>query len=142
MTDKQIKDPCDKCDVEPPAMKFKCPECEHNPDKEQIIVDGFDVSACEHLGSQNNCMIRGHMPCFCFPNCYYKLLQRKTEECEKQKDKRAKTSEEFIHATALYNRYRKAIEKIEEIVSGNYETLDPLAKQQIQNILNKAKEEE
>lgn len=30
MTDKQIQDPCDKCDVEPPATKFKCPKCEHN----------------------------------------------------------------------------------------------------------------
>lgn len=37
MTDKDIKDYCKNCDVEPPAMRFKCPECEHNPDKEQII---------------------------------------------------------------------------------------------------------
>ena len=37
MTDKDIKDYCKNCAVEPPAMKFKCPECEHNPDKEQII---------------------------------------------------------------------------------------------------------
>lgn len=36
MTDKQIIDPCDKCDVEPPAMKFKCPKCEHNNDIEKI----------------------------------------------------------------------------------------------------------
>ena len=38
MTDKNIKDYCKNCDVEPPAMKFKCPECEHNPDKEQIFL--------------------------------------------------------------------------------------------------------
>lgn len=39
MTDKDIKDYCKNCDVEPPAMKFKCPECEHNPDKEIFAKD-------------------------------------------------------------------------------------------------------
>lgn len=56
MTDKNIKDSCKNCDVEPPAMRFKCPECEHNPDKEnnfakdinvprkeQIIIDGVNI---------------------------------------------------------------------------------------------------
>lgn len=28
MTDKDIKDYCKNCSVEPPAMRFKCPECE------------------------------------------------------------------------------------------------------------------
>ncbi len=59
MTDKDIKDYCKNCDVEPPAMRFKCPECEHNPNnennfakdinaphKEQIIINGVDVSEC------------------------------------------------------------------------------------------------
>lgn len=36
MADKELKDWCKTCNVEPPAMRFKCPECEHNPDKEQI----------------------------------------------------------------------------------------------------------
>ena len=36
MTDKDIKDYCKNCDVEPPAMRFKCPECEYNPDKKPI----------------------------------------------------------------------------------------------------------
>lgn len=35
-------------------------------------------------------------------------------------------------------RYEQALEEIEEIVSGNYETLDPLAKQQINSIITKA----
>lgn len=43
MTDKDIKDYCKNCDVEPPAMRFKCPECKHNPDKEQIIIDGVNI---------------------------------------------------------------------------------------------------
>ena len=36
MTDKQIINPCNTCDVEPPAMKFKCPKCEHNNDIEKF----------------------------------------------------------------------------------------------------------
>ena len=43
MADKELKDWCKTCDVEPPAMKFKCPECEHNPDNEQIIIDGVNI---------------------------------------------------------------------------------------------------
>ena len=39
MTDKDIKDYCKNCSVEPPAMRFKCPECEHNPDKEKFAKD-------------------------------------------------------------------------------------------------------
>ena len=34
-----IKDYCKNCSVEPPAMRFKCPECKYNPDKEQIMID-------------------------------------------------------------------------------------------------------
>ena len=49
MADKDIKDYCKTCNVEPPAMKFKCPECEHNPDKEQIIIDGVDIIDDERI---------------------------------------------------------------------------------------------
>lgn len=31
--------------------------------------------------------------------------------------------------------YKKSLDKIKDIISGNYETLDPLAKQQIENII-------
>ena len=83
MTDKDIKDYCKNCDVEPPAMRFKCPECEHNPDKEQIIIHGVDVSKC-----------RNKYICYLYettryceknPNCYFKQLSRKTQECEELK---------------------------------------------------------
>ena len=93
MIDKQIKDPCDKCNVEPPAMKFKCPEYEHNPDKEQIIIDGVDVSGCISFDKDNEYNIccyedtRGDkilFANFCVENknCYYKQLARKTQECK------------------------------------------------------------
>lgn len=43
MTDKDIKDYCKNCDVEPPAMRFKCPECEHNTDNENIFAKDINV---------------------------------------------------------------------------------------------------
>ncbi len=97
MTDKDIKDYCKNCDVEPPAMRFKCPECEHNPNnennfakdinvphKEQIIIDGVDVSECEYLKYDKiGCSADD---CYCLGNdCYFKQLARKTQECEELK---------------------------------------------------------
>ena len=57
------------------------------PDK-GIIVDSIDVSECEFLWKEklpkrfcNN----GNLDCDCNsnPNCYYKQLKRKEQECEK-----------------------------------------------------------
>lgn len=97
MTDKDTIDYCKNCSVEPPAMKFKCPECEHNPDnennfakdinvprKEQIMIDGVDVNGCEYLKYDKiGCSADD---CYCLGNdCYYKQLARKTQECEELK---------------------------------------------------------
>lgn len=49
MTDKDIKDYCKNCDVEPPAMRFKCPECEHNTDNENIFARDIYVSSKEQI---------------------------------------------------------------------------------------------
>jgi hypothetical protein len=38
------------------------------------------------------------------------------------------------------NKYYEALNDIEKLISCKYETLDPLAKQQIQNIISKAKD--
>lgn len=86
MTDKDIKDYCKNCDVEPPAMKFKCPECKHNPDKKQIIIDGVDVSKCKHhrkciLPDNIGCKIDDFL-CRDKSNCYFKQSARKTHELE------------------------------------------------------------
>ena len=88
MTDENIKDYCKNCSVEPPAMKFKCPECEHNPDKEQIIINGVDVSGCEDYKVNDRFTCHSHICCYHQrPNCDYKQLVRKTQECEELKEK-------------------------------------------------------
>lgn len=91
MTDKDIKDYCKNCDVEPPAMRFKCPECEHNPDKEPIMIDGVDVSECVHYEDLSCTAFRDScgypLDCKDFFFCNYKQLARKTQECEELKIK-------------------------------------------------------
>ena len=85
MTDKENQTPCDTCKVEPPALKFKCPTCEHNPDKEQVIIDGVNVSEC--LLYMNKFCIR--TKCKCNAICDYasyvlrRQLKSKEQECEK-----------------------------------------------------------
>ena len=99
MTDKDTKDYCKNCDVEPPAMRFKCPECEHNPDKQQIIINGGDVNECDFfIKNRDKYLCRctkinsfgdivtpknaENSNCLDNYNCYYKQLARKTAECE------------------------------------------------------------
>lgn len=105
MTDKELKDWCKNCDVEPPAMKFKCPECEHSLDNEQMIIDGVDVSGCisfDKNSEYNICCCddirEDKIPFanFCVENknCYFKQLARKTQECEALK-KRNEDNERF-----------------------------------------------
>lgn len=90
----------------------------------EIIIGGVNVSRCEDYGYRGEAGYWCHYydePCADYPNCCYKQLQRKTAECKK---------------------YEQALDEIEKIASGNYETLDPLAKQQISNIITKAKDKE
>lgn len=59
---------------------------------DEIIIDGVDVSGCKHYKNQN-CLADylltnkefSEAKCIASPNCYYKQLARKTEECEKLK---------------------------------------------------------
>lgn len=169
MTGKELKDWCKTCSVEPPAMKFKCSECEHNPDKEQIIIHGCKVEECVNyrdevgIGSivlKNACSIglwQRHyknleesckMSCKCEenPNCYFKQLARKTQECdtlksqldfevqqkecieqecEKLKETLNKLTRGVVMPVSepevidLTTRYRKALEEIESIAIKN-----------------------
>ncbi len=62
---------------------------------DKVIIDGVDVSRCEHyLNKECLCQyneIDGRIfklyRCDTFENCYYKQLQRKEQECEELKEK-------------------------------------------------------
>lgn len=92
-------------------------------DKEQIMIDGVDVSKCEHWNICKQCEL-SQLPqsnyellCKDNPHCYFKQLARKTQECEELKKKietyKCSTNcHKYIEAA----RYRKALEEIEGIV--------------------------
>ena len=61
----------------------------------QIIIDGCDVSGCEFLDNveyDKLCLMISHrnecqVNCSNKPNCYYKQLKRKEQECEEIRNK-------------------------------------------------------
>lgn len=64
-----------------------------------------------------------------------KQLKRKEQECEELRGELYITEESLKDYEAHYNRQCEKLEKIKEIVSGSYETLDPRAKQEIEEII-------
>lgn len=83
-------------------------------DKEQVIVDGVDVSECEYLKYDKiGCSADG---CYCLGNdCYYKQLTLKTQECDELKEKIKKLRKNIALEIGTSDRYRNALEEIEEI---------------------------
>ena len=54
----------------------------------QIIIDGVDVESCKHyiskaVGREYDCKLGRY--CKLNPNCYYKQLKAKEQECERLK---------------------------------------------------------
>lgn len=66
----------------------------------QIIIDGIDVSRCNHKGNGEGNKCNAHsnkvfdFECCDFHNCYYKQLKRKEQECEELKNELHKNFEE------------------------------------------------
>lgn len=123
MTDKDIKDYCKCCDVEPPAMRFKCPECEQ---KQKIIEERKEESVTYKKMLDN-------------PEFRIALIDFKTGECEVWQEQGRKA-----------DRYRKALEEIEKILKdeiceecpGKEGCKAGCKEHQCLNIINKAKEKE
>lgn len=124
-------------------------------DKEQIMIDGVDVSEClfyqvnfeedynvkiEHFCSNwhNSCESVNNS------NCYYKQLAHKTQECEELKEKYKRY--EHYEKAALYNKdlcnkksdeiacYKQTLKKIKKIVS-NMSSYTAREERQIKQIL-------
>lgn len=108
-------------------------------DKEQIIINGVDVSGCSgycpELGKYNCIALACNSAAICkqSPNCYYKQLARKTTECEelkkyisekegigddcdycKHNDKYNCYQNIFLDNLKEINRYKQALEPFED----------------------------
>lgn len=140
-------------------------------DKEQIIINGIDVSGCNYIIDQDPPETRGtwggaihkgackiySKDCEHNPDCYFKQLARKTQEY-KQKEKELKELKrqyklscldcEYKNTKTDADSYRKALEEIEEYTKDPCEYCKPTSKcreclgEGILNIINKAKGEE
>lgn len=128
-------------------------------DKE-IIIDGVDVIRCKNYldyTDKYDCKLGRY--CKLNPNCYFKQLQRKEQECEELKAQR----DTYINLTHIYkdlskgrkdtksvtnyikgletklNKYKQALNEIKEVFEYDIEYGSGLHKQ-ILNIINKVKE--
>lgn len=121
-------------------------------DKEQIIIDGVDVSECKCLHNVEVILeiakpedfeilcgaTNGAIKCEKWKDCYFKQLARKTQECE-QKDKELKELKrqyklsclgcEYKNTKADVERYRKECDFWKHQAELGSETTDRLAKQ-------------
>lgn len=109
-------------------------------DKQEVIIDGVDVSGCKGFNKDGykrtlfDCHgkeLLGY--CLCDPNCYYKQLQRKIAEYEELKDEICNLSlgingdikpkvfgrslKEILEALLLNKRYKQALDEIKGICS-------------------------
>ena len=81
----------------------------------QIIIDGADVSGCEYWKGYcriaSLCDYPGHL-CEVTPNCYYKQLKRKEQECEELKEI---LNEGCLHNLTLMTEQRVLLQTLAEI---------------------------
>lgn len=101
-------------------------------DKEQIIIEL--KQECEELQEKYEVLRLENEE-------GYEIFAELKHECKEQEDKIKKLRKNLALEIESNTHYRKVLEEIEDIVSGDYKTLDPLAKKQIFNIINKAKGE-
>ena len=109
----------------------------------QIIIDGVDISKCKHYDEVFNYCDQSYLGeggllkntknpkrCECSPNCYYKQLKRKEQECEELKKnimyKYPQCGEEYLSpiGASLYeenNKLKQTLTEIKEIVKKAYD---------------------
>ena len=100
----------------------------------QIIIDGVDISKCKHYDEVFNYCDQSYLGeggllkntknpkrCECSPNCYYKQLKRKEQECEELKKnimyKCPQCGEEYLSpiGASLYEENNKLKQTLTEI---------------------------
>ena len=91
--------------------------------KEQIIIDGVDVSKCTYFNNTDEsyceecCSEFGCALCDDRPNCYFKQLARKTQECEELKNNLYIANTNHEAAEKECDRYLEALDEIREIIA-------------------------
>lgn len=93
-------------------------------DKEQIIIDGVDVGGCKYYNKniKMDCLLYPLQPDACCknPNCYFKQIERKTQECENLKEKLDKDIKKNNTLIDKLDHYCTAITKIKDLAEFSY----------------------
>lgn len=83
-------------------------------DRQEIIINGVDVSGCSALCCGNTCFLSRHYSftepkhkqwCSDNPNCHFKQLQRKTEECENARKRILDLEDRIINHSKEIEKY-------------------------------------
>ena len=128
-------------------------------DKEQIIIDGCNVSGCVQFTQEGDCCNLGG-GCKGWPNCYYKQLKRKEQECEEHRSNAESYCKSYQYSCVVNGKitnkalkYKQALDEIAahyQKVIKNITTYDNSydasisieALHNISGIINKAKKQE
>lgn len=123
-------------------------------DKKEIIIDGVDVSECDFLWKEKlpkKVCNNGNLDCNCNsnPNCRFKQLKRKEQECEELNSDNRHFVNQIISLELLTDKYEIALDEIEKIISTPcISTINSCIEckcssclcKQVLNIINEAKE--
>ena len=85
----------------------------------QIMINSVDVSGCKFFNDITESYYCFGIPCKDRPNCDFKQLARKTQECEELKERLVRTEEDLKYQcvdcmNVKSDRYREALEEIEK----------------------------
>ena len=88
------------------------------PCKEQIMIDGVDVNRCIDFNKRDkvSCYHILYDKCNENPNCYFKQLARKTQECEELKEEISKLQLNEYHYKNELKKYKKGIHKYRNLL--------------------------
>lgn len=116
-----------------------------------IIIDSININKCEYASTTPSsvlCYMRGNK-CKDNPNCHYKQLTRKTQECE-QKEKELKELKhqyklscldcEYKNTKRDVDRYSKTLDEIEQYLDAQQKYFDGEDYHNLLDIINKVKE--
>lgn len=87
----------------------------------QIIIDGVDVSGCKHIDADCfNCEIFAEVCHEVFPNCHYKQLKRKEQECEILKEKLEQQKGYTVsYKSYVYEQKKQLNEQLDQLKAEN-----------------------
>ena len=107
----------------------------------QIIIDGVDVSKCPAMDTYNifgiedePCCYKFHEYCSAIPNCYFKQLKRKEQECEELKSDLTDLSKIIDCKNGTILTFKEQLDRLKQTVAEIKEICNEYQKEYILNI--------